>query len=234
MKTDLSRTGDKSIWAFTLIELLVVIAVIAILASLLFPVLGAVKRAQIKSLSRTQLQQLESAIADYQTKRGHLPPDNTNSWALNQLYYELLGTTLTNDSSSGQGYRTLDGDTFIAATLVPTVFRTDGFVNSRKGAAAGDEGATAQNFLKGLKTTRVTTLSSGAKVLVAGVPWPTGNAYQPIATDPGVNPWCYNSSNPKNNPTSYDLWVDIIISGKTNRFCNWSKDPLTVSTNSPY
>jgi len=58
MNTKISGKGEKSIWAFTLIELLVVIAIIAILASLLFPVVGAVKRAQIKSLSRTQLQQL--------------------------------------------------------------------------------------------------------------------------------------------------------------------------------
>jgi prepilin-type N-terminal cleavage/methylation domain-containing protein len=232
MKTKISGNGQRSIWAFTLIELLVVIAVIAILASLLFPVLGAVKRAQIKSLARTQLQQLESAIASYQTKRGHLPPDNTNSWTLNQLYYELLGTTLTNEQGALK-YRTLDGDSAIPASQVPIIFRQDGFVNSRKGAAGGDEGATAENFLKGLKTTRTTQLSNGAKVLVAGVPWPTGNAYQPISTDPGVNPWCYNSTGPKNNPT-YDLWVDIVISGKTNRFCNWSKDPLIVSTNSPY
>jgi hypothetical protein len=38
-----------------------------------------------------------------------------------------------------------------------------------------------------------------------------------------VNPWRYNSSNPTNNPGSYDLWVQLSIAGKTNLICNWSK-----------
>ena len=229
MKQNISRNGERSILAFTLIELLVVIAVIAILAGLLFPVLGAVKRAQIKSLTRSQLQQLETAISSYQTKRGHLPPDAGNSVTLNPLYYELLGTSLTNEGGT-LGYRTLDGESFIPQNLVQTVFGLDGFVNSRKGASGGDEGATAENFLKGLKSDRTKQLSSGAKVLIGSVPWPTGNPFQPIITDPGVNPWRYNSKNPTNNPSSYDLWIDIIISGRTNRFCNWSKDPIIVNS----
>jgi hypothetical protein len=44
-----------------------------------------------------------------------------------------------------------------------------------------------------------------------------------------INPWHYNSSNPTNNPGSYDLWMDFISQGKTNRVSNWSKDPQIVS-----
>jgi len=36
------------------------------------------------------------------------------------------------------------------------------------------------------------------------------------------NPWRYNSSNPRYNPKSYDLWIDVTVGGKTNRVCNWS------------
>jgi hypothetical protein len=38
-----------------------------------------------------------------------------------------------------------------------------------------------------------------------------------------VNPFSYNSVNPTHNPNSYDLWVDLVIGGKTNRISNWSK-----------
>ncbi|HOW79554.1 MAG TPA: hypothetical protein PK406_08895, partial [Verrucomicrobiota bacterium] len=44
-----------------------------------------------------------------------------------------------------------------------------------------------------------------------------------------LNPWRYNSSNPTNNPNSFDLWMDIAVGGKTNRICNWSDKPLVVS-----
>jgi hypothetical protein len=90
----------------------------------------------------------------------------------------------------------------------------------------------AVNFLKGsLRPEQVAILPSGAKVIVTALHWPEGQAYHPI---PGagfktVNPWRYNSSNPTNNPGSYDLWVDVIIDGKTNRFGNWSKEPMLVN-----
>jgi hypothetical protein len=28
-----------------------------------------------------------------------------------------------------------------------------------------------------------------------------------------------------NNPSSYDLWIDLSISGKTNRISNWTRQP---------
>jgi hypothetical protein len=47
-----------------------------------------------------------------------------------------------------------------------------------------------------------------------------------------VNPWRY-TSNPQsatNNPGSYDLWVQLVMGGKTNLICNWSKQ---VQINNP-
>ena len=43
-----------------------------------------------------------------------------------------------------------------------------------------------------------------------------------------VNPICYLSSNPTNNPNAYDLWVDVIIGGVTNRISNWSAEPQVI------
>ena len=48
-----------------------------------------------------------------------------------------------------------------------------------------------------------------------------------------INPWRYNSSNPTNNVNSYDLWVDIIMKGKTNRYSNWSTKPQIVGAPHP-
>src|SRR5947209_7127483 len=61
--------------AFTLIELLVVIAIMAILAALIIPITGAVTRAKLRSRTKTELRQIESAIVNYKTKKGIYPPD---------------------------------------------------------------------------------------------------------------------------------------------------------------
>ena len=69
-------------------------------------------------------------------------------------------------------------------------------------------------------------------VLIASVGGPD-QTYQPLGL-PDLNPWRYNSSNPTNNPGSYDLWMQLSIGGTTNSqtilICNWSKQ---VQINSP-
>lgn len=45
-----------------------------------------------------------------------------------------------------------------------------------------------------------------------GFPWPLkiSDANQhPIPSNPGLNPWRYVSTNPTNNPNSFDLWAEI-------------------------
>jgi prepilin-type N-terminal cleavage/methylation domain-containing protein len=218
--------------AFTLIELLVVIAIIGLLAAMIFPITGAVNRAKIKELTRAELSQVETAIESYKAKYGFYPPDNPPNPApatpvyVHQLYYELLGTT-----NSGTAFTTLDGSASIKISDVPLTFGTgiDGFVNTTKGG--GDEGALAKSFLKGLKPGQIGELPNGAKILVCSVPWPKDNPYQPtgVAGVPGLNPWRYVSSNPTNNASSFDLWADVIIGGKTNRISNWGQ-PKFVNT----
>jgi len=101
---------------------------------------------------------------------------------------------------------------------------------------AGDEGIIAENFLKaGIKPDQVATVteSHGAKVniLVGSVGWPRGQPGD-LLNQPGgdtsYNPWRYISTNPTNNPTSFDLWIDIIVDHKTNRFSNWETKYKTL------
>jgi len=215
--------------AFTLIELLVVIAVISLLAAMIFPITGAITRNRIRSKSRSELEQIATAIEQYKARMGHYPPDNPGNVVTNQLYFELLGTT-----NDGTSYITLDGSARILVADLPRVFGpgVSGFVNANKGNR-GDETRMAKPFLKELKPNQYVTLINQVRLLSCSVPAPirsTPPPPYPVDVLPGANPWRYNSSNPTNNPNAYDLWVDVVISGKTNRISNWSKEPLTVST----
>jgi prepilin-type N-terminal cleavage/methylation domain-containing protein len=208
---------------FTLIELLIVIAIIAILAAMVIPISGAVNRNKIRAKARVELEQVATAIELYKSKLGHYPPDNPGNPWTNQLYFELLGTTFTNGT-----YTTLDGTALIRASDLGTVFggapnpRVGGIINTTQGTG-GDEGRQATSFVNGFKPGEVFTLPAPAgdtvKLLVAAVPSPAGRPISPIA---------YVSSSPTNNPNSYDLWVDFVINGKTNRISNWNKEPITL------
>src|SRR5689334_8647828 len=99
--------------AFTLIELLIVISIMAILAAMIIPISGAVSRNRIKAKARTELEQVATGIELYKAKLGHYPPDNPGKPSTNQLYFELLGATVTN--MFGQNfYVTLDGSAAVA------------------------------------------------------------------------------------------------------------------------
>lgn len=213
-----------SLRAFTLIELLVVIAIISLLAAMIIPITGAVNRNRFRAKARAELTQVETAIENYKTKIGHYPPDNPGNPFTNQLYYELLGTTNNNGV-----FWTIDGSASLAAGQFPQTYgpNVTGFINTSQGST--DEARPATSFLTGLKPNQVGQYPNWpAKFLVCSIPYPPVNPqWYPLGV-PGLNPFRYNSSNPTNNPKSFDLWVDIIIAGKTNRVCNWSKDPVIV------
>ena len=219
--------------AFTLIELLVVIGIIAVLAALLLPVAGAVRKQSMIRTAQAEMAQLETAIDSYKSAYGFYPPSPTNSPTVgnsstlfNQLYYELEGTT-----GDGINYTNLGGSDIIAAANVPLAFLgINGFVNCSK-PNADESTPQARNFLPDLKPIQigtVTNINVLVTILITSVGGPDA-AYQPLG-GVDLNPWRYNSSSPTNNPGSYDLWVQLSIGGKTNLICNWSKQ---VQINSP-
>jgi prepilin-type N-terminal cleavage/methylation domain-containing protein len=220
---DLRPSTFRATSAFTLIELLIVISIIAILAAMIIPVTGAVNRTKIRSKARTELERVATAIDLYKAKLGHYPPDNPGRPELNPLYFELAGTTLT--PVNGQPtYVTLDGSAQVAVSALPTVFGpgVGGFVNTTR-TGAGDESRSASSFLSNLKPDESFTLTNPppdtrAKLLVAAVPGPVSH----------VSYISYVSSSPTNNPNTYDLWVDVVINGRTNRINNWSKTPVIL------
>src|SRR2546428_7322812 len=121
----------------------------AALARLIFPVAGEIKKLKRAAAARGGLSQIEPMMESYKAKTGVYPPADPGKAALNPLFYELSGTKLDNVGN----YKTLDGSAQINTAQVPTTFgpAIGGFINSSKGGG-DDDAATAQNFLKGLKS----------------------------------------------------------------------------------
>ena len=226
--------------AFTLIELLVVIAIIGVLAAFTLTVLKSVKRHQYISHTQAEMGLLETAIQRYHDAYGFYPPGNPNynpnnpatfSQAMfSPLYYELEGTTF---DPAHYLYTTLDGSLTINTNNVSKALGVGGFINCTKGS--GEDAHSAQNFLPGLKpkqiginiTNQFNSANVPATVLLGSVGGPDQN-YRPFGAS-GLNPWRYESPG-VNNPSSYDLWIQLVINGQTNLICNWSGQ---VQINSP-
>lgn len=228
-----SRVPHHPSRAFTLIELLVVISIIAVLAALTFPAVRGAKLMVMRARAKAELVQLETVIERFHQKLGYYPPDNPGNWAVAPLYYELLGTT-----NDGVYFRTLDGSAQIPVAVLasgPTPFGPNitGFVNcSRPGKGDDLPGATA--FLKGFKLGQFMSITNGTAttlvfVLGAALEGPA-SAISPSSSIVKFSPWRYNSSSPRYNTKSYDLWIDVMAGDKTNRICNWSEKAITVST----
>jgi prepilin-type N-terminal cleavage/methylation domain-containing protein len=199
---------------FTLIELLVVMAIVGTLAAFIFPVLSVVKRHQYEHIAQAEMGQLAAAINAYKDAFGFYPPDNPTNSTVNQLYYELSGTT----NSSGTFYP-LDGS---QKGIDPAMFGVGGFVNCSK-PGSGEESSGGKNFIHELNP-RQTGTYNGATLFVTSVGGPDAT-YNPlgITGTAGINPWRYKSSGTlTNNPGAYELWVQLSIGGKKYLICNWN------------
>jgi prepilin-type N-terminal cleavage/methylation domain-containing protein len=235
IKIENRKSKIENSQAFSLIELLVVITIIGVLAAFIIVGLGAVKKWQYLHVAHVELDAIETALENYKAKYGAYPPGNTASPMLNQLYYELSGTIYAKINGT-DSYQTLDGASVISTNSVFNAYGVGGFVNCTKGS--GEDAISAKNFLPGLKPKQVAysvTNNSWIQppsapltdILVTSVGGPDNN-YQPLNA-PDLNPIRYLYPG-TNNPNSYDLWVQLVIGGKTNLVCNWSRQ---VIVNSP-
>ncbi len=220
---------------FTLVELLTVIAIIGVLAAFTMPVLRSVGRTTKIARARTEMVAIESALDNYKTRYGCYPPGSGNGGGaalVNQLYYELTGVTNV-VMNAIPCYQTLDGGSIVGTTFYANLFHVGGVMNCCKNA--GEDVAQAKSFLY-LKPDQIGSLpitnsfgSYPVNFLVTSVGGPDA-AYQPMGF-PDLNPFRYLAPGPtNNNANGYDLWIQLVIGGKTNLVSNWSQ---TVIINSP-
>lgn len=227
------RRGGRDQRAFTLIELLVVISIIAILAAL---VMGAARHAnQAKTIKRVQaeLQNLTAAINAYHVTYNQFPPDNTNSPYTNQLFYELVGTTyVTNSTYPDGGYITPGGQEGISLGMVTNTFSVPGFLNTSSATDVNDrESPRSKQFLSFQPKDHTFLFDTNSPQILAVPALGPVSLMKTNQLGDLLNFWGYTSSNPTNNPKSYDLWAQVMLGGSTNNnytntICNWSADVI--------
>jgi len=208
----------------------------AVLAGLLLPVVGSVKKHQYIYNAQSEMAKLETALDRYKAAYGFYPPGSPNGALINPLYYELVGTTniAVNPTTDPPHYHPLDGLGLDLSGgtggFVYQAFGVGGFMNCGK-PSGGEDASVAKDFLSDLRPNQIARISNNVAVtvLITAVGGPD-TAYLSLGPgSSGINPWRYVCPG-TNNPGSYDLWVQLSISGKTNLICNWNK---SVQINSP-
>ncbi len=235
-KSRMNLRENRKRHAFTLIEMLVVIGVIAILASITLGVITMAKSTSQEKRIQGQLNQLITAIEQYKSKVGFYPPDHQLKNALgnvmytrygkpqvnpvlNSLYYELKGALV--DISSESFIAIGDPVEYaLGQNQVEAWFGVNGISNSGK-----SEDAIKSTF-DGISESDVVLVSSSdiksntrpsgsVRLLSVPVSWPRQIQNKNPLGNTSINVWRYNSSNPTNNPASFDLWAEIPVKNKT-------------------
>jgi len=150
------------------------------------------------------------------------PSSGSGNSQVNPLYYELIGTT-ANASGAGVNFTTLDDASTVNASTMQSVFGVSAFMNCTKGN--GDDSIPAQTFLAGLKSGEIAS-NGVVDVIVTAAASDPGYLPMPGFTSLNgypANPWCYTCPG-TNNLTSYDLWIQLSVGGKTYLICNWAKN----------
>jgi prepilin-type N-terminal cleavage/methylation domain-containing protein len=218
------RTPRPNQNGFTLIELLVVIAIIAVIAGLVVGLAGVAGKDKKQKRVRVELIKLVTLIETYKSKVGVYPPDNpdpkdsfTNP-PPNSLLYELAGAIRDRSNVADPLYKTPFGNitsneiwaTYGGTDVFPGPEKRAGLVNAVEEEGNPDD-SKVHRILTSLKPDQRATVA-GHLSLVVPVDGPNG---QP-------NRWHYlQGTNAVHNPDSFDLWVDIVVGGQTQRIGNW-------------
>lgn len=195
--------------------MLVVISIIAVIAGMVVGLAGGASRKNKIARVQTDLNKLVTAIENFKDKYGSYPADNSSftmsgnvtnyHTGTNQLFYELTGTIY---NARNDSFRSPMRGEELTAANVATVVGAKGFRN------ASEDIKDTVNFLPNLSSSQVgRSKIKGVdfSLLVVPVNLPGG----------ATNYWHYRSTNPTNNPTSFDLWAILVMGKQTNIIKNW-------------
>lgn len=182
----------------------------------------------------------------------HVLPPAGNATApvdsvMNTLYYELTGALVDNNRAS---FFTADDEVEVTSLVLENRLGREGIVNSVPRTKAGAKLLPEERPLKrrlftaaikdyqsceifrqksapGYVDLELLAVGHGGDASGkkgAGIAWPLNNPKfpPPVPTNPALNPWHYVSTNPTNNPTSFDLWAEIIVKGERKIIGNWN------------
>jgi prepilin-type N-terminal cleavage/methylation domain-containing protein len=204
--------------AYTLMELLVVMGIIAILAGLTVVVWPAVVGKVARSTAQSKLREVLLAIQAYHLDLNAYPPDNPGNFSRPPLLYELTGTAAQTQPQpdgtepvTAYGLRIQEPRPSFTPAEIEAMFGRKGFRNS------GEAGGTGRNYLPNLKSKDYAPYPADPLPLdrqprFLGVPLK--------GPDGDFSRWRYNSSNPTNNPGSFDLETQIMAGRKLIRVGN--------------
>ena len=205
MKRDSFCGHSQSQRSFTLVEILVVVAIIAVLTALVLQGASIAARKRDRSRVEAQLERLKLVIEDYKLRFGTYPPDNPADVAGSRLYDELRGYGVLNKPGTANPARQ-------AKDYLPALQSDEWVVIDR---------ATGQAIGRDEVLYKDGVIYRDRVIYPEGVPYLSVSALPIGPNQP--NRLNYNSSSPKRNPGSYDLWADYAERGTLKRITigNW-------------
>jgi hypothetical protein len=173
---------------------------------------------KVREETARELQTLMRAIEAYKSSLGCYPPDHVISRnpprvdvVTNALLYELLGTV--HDRTNEVFY--LEHLPAIRGRLVRRFFDVDSFKN------CAERPELVKPFIRMSEIRSTLGVSSKPDVALLAF-FPAWEGIEPELTQEiGLASWRYNATAPVHNPGSYDLWIEVPVSGTKVVVGNW-------------